>query len=99
MLTRGYGRLVALAIAVIAAAAPIVVTGAALSAYMRVSRDDDTEYLRGELLRIGEDLAMVPLLTGLAFLGAGVVLLVAGALAARWSDSRRASVALDRSLA
>ena len=98
-LTRGYGRLMAVAIAVGVGALAVLAGGAALSAYMRVSLDDNAEYLREELLHIGEDLAMVPLLIGAAFAAAGAVLLIVGVLAARWSDSRRSSISLDRRLA
>ncbi|MEX2246686.1 MAG: hypothetical protein WEC75_08355 [Dehalococcoidia bacterium] len=81
---RGYGRMVAAAIVVLAAALVLLVAGGAAWLLMQTG---GSGYAERELTAIGEDLALVPLRNGLAFATFGLLLTLAGALLARWSDS------------
>jgi hypothetical protein len=92
-LTRGYGRLIAIGVAAAAGALPALLAGLALNAYMRISSDSGTEYLRHALLNVGRDLTMMAVRTGVAIALAAVVVAALGALAARWSDARGTATA------
>ncbi len=87
--SRGFGRVVALGAAMIAASMPLLLGGLAAYLYARSSADADREYLRHEFMLIAKDLAWLPVRNGLAFMVVGAVVVIAGAVAARIAGGRR----------
>jgi len=96
MLTRGYGRVIAIGIAALAGALPVLAVSAMLHAYMRVSGDTDTEYLRLRLLDVGEELSAVTVTAAAAITVASGAVVVLGMVCARWADSRTTGHGLER---
>lgn len=89
LMTRGFGTMGAISACVTLGALLVLAGGAALYAYMRASSGEDTEYLRAELVAVGEELALVPLGVGAAFAVAGIALLAVSAVSARVSRDRQ----------
>lgn len=85
---RGFGRLVGISAAVLAASAPLLLGGLAMCLYAKASAGADGEYLHGEFMEIGASLAWLPVRNGIAFTVMGAGLLAIGVVCARWSDSR-----------
>jgi hypothetical protein len=85
---RGFGRLVALGIVTVIASLPLLAGGAGSRAYASAASDDG-EYVRAELMDIAASLSLLPLRNGAALVVLGLVVLVAGATAARLSDGAR----------
>lgn len=85
---RGYGRLAAVGVVVVAAALPVLVFGIVLRLYTQTGADGGSEYLQREFFSIGEELALVPIRTGAAFAVLGLTLAATGGLLPVWSDRR-----------
>jgi hypothetical protein len=88
VMSRGFGRAVALGSAVFVASMPLALGGLAAYFYARTSADGESEYLRHEFMLIARDLAWLPVRNGLALMLVGALMLVAGAVCARLSDAR-----------
>ncbi|MGB6836110.1 MAG: hypothetical protein WBF66_00215, partial [Dehalococcoidia bacterium] len=86
LLARGFGRLASVGAAVSAAAIPFLVGAVAVRFALRLASEEGDEYLVGELLRIGEEIAWIPIRDSIAFTAMGVSFLVAGIVLALWAD-------------
>ena len=86
---KGFGRVSAIGVAVLAASLPLLLGGLAVRVYAKASAGADGEYLRGELLEIGASLAWLPVRNGIVFTLMGAAVLTIGMVCARWSDGRR----------
>lgn len=86
LLARGFGRLASVGAAVSAAAIPFLVGAVAVRFALRLASEEGDEYLVRELLRIGEEIAWIPIRDSIAFTVMGVSLLVAGVALALWAD-------------
>lgn len=87
--TRGYGRLLALGLSILMAAAPFVVFAVAVRFAFRLAADGVDDYLAREFLELGQELTWAPIRNGIIFATGGGLALLAGAMLARWADSRR----------
>jgi hypothetical protein len=74
---RGFGRLIALGVPLFIAASVLLVLGLIGRLYTGGSEDD---YIRRELLAIGEDLSWLPLRNGMILAGLGAGMIVTGIL-------------------
>lgn len=81
-LTRGYGRLGGIGVALVASSVVVLLTGLFMR-LMASTGADDNEYVRAELLDIGATMAMIPIRTGAAFALAGVVMVTIALVFAR----------------
>ncbi len=88
-LTRGFGRVTAMGLVVVAASLPVLLGGIVLRLYMAAGSDAREEYPRPQLLDIGEALTWIPVRNGMAFALLGVALLVAGVVGAMVSRGDR----------
>ena len=86
MTARGYGRVLAIGLAVVAAAAPFAVLAVALRFALRVAGEGLDEYLATEFLELAQELTWAPIRNGLIFAVGGAVIATAGAALANWSD-------------
>lgn len=86
LLARGFGRLASVGAAVSAAAIPFLVGAVAVRFALRLASEEGDEYLVRELLRIGEEIAWIPIRDSIAFTAMGVSFLVAGIVLALWAD-------------
>jgi hypothetical protein len=88
---RGYGRLLALGIAVAAGALPFLLFAVMVRFAFRVAADGAEDYFTSEYLQLAEELTWAAIRNGLIFaVGAGVFV-VAGAALSVWSDRRALS--------
>ena len=87
-LCRGFGRPVAVGVALTLASLPLVIGGLALRAYASAAAGSNGEYLRGELMDIVATLAWVPVRNGIALSGMGAVIVITAAACARWTSVR-----------
>lgn len=87
--TRGYGRVLALGVAVVVATVPFLVAAVAVRFAFRLGADGIDEYLAREFFALGNELAWAPIRTGIIFAVGGGIVLAAGATLARWSDATR----------
>jgi len=87
--TRGYGRLVALGFSLFVAAVPFLVFAIALRFALRVAADGADEYVAREFLQLGQELDWALIRDGIIFATGAALLLITGALLARWSDTQK----------
>lgn len=86
--SRGYGRLIAVGLSVLAAAAPVLAAAVGVRFAFRVGADGADDYVAYEFLRLGQELAWAPIRNGAIFaVGAGLTL-VMGVVLARMNDAR-----------
>jgi len=85
--TRGFGRIVAISLAVFLAAAPFLAASVALRFAIRVAADGTDDYLAHEFFTLGQELAWAPIRDGMIFAVASIVALVTGIALARLRDS------------
>ena len=89
LVSRGYGRLVALGLTVLLAAAPFLILAVAVRFGLRLAADGADDYLVREFVTLGQELTWASIRNGMIFtVGAGVTLM-AGSTLALWSDARR----------
>ena len=86
--SRGYGRLLALGLSIFLAATPFLVLAVAVRFAFRLAADGLDDYFASEFLELGQELTWAPIRNGIIFTIGGGVMLAAGAVLARWSDSR-----------
>jgi len=91
LVSHGYGRVVALGLSALLAAAPFLILSVAVRFALRLAAESADDYLVREFVELAQELTWAPIRNGMIFtVGAGVTL-VAGSLAALWSDARRRS--------
>lgn len=95
LLGRGFGRLASVGAATCAAALPVLVAALAIRFGLRLASEGDNEYLAGELLDIGEEVAWIPIRDSIFLTVMGLAYLAAGTALALWAD-REASRRLPR---
>lgn len=89
LVSRGYGRVVALGLSALLAAAPFLILAVAVRFTLRLAADSADDYLVREFVELAQELMWAPIRNGMILtVGAGLTL-VAGSLLAVWSDARR----------
>ncbi len=87
--TRGYGRLLAVGLSVLFAATPVLITAVAVRFAFRLAADGVDDYLARQFFELAQELAWAPIRNGIIFTTGGGILLAAGVILSRWSDSRQ----------
>lgn len=85
VLSRGFGRVVSLGAVVLAAALPMAIVSLGIRLLLREAGGDGA--LEREMFSVAEELVMIPVRVSIAFLGAGLALLLAGIACARILDA------------
>lgn len=98
-LTRGFGRLGSVGVALLASSLVVLVTGGFIRLMMSTGADADTEYVRAELMDIGATMAMIPIRTGAAFALAGAVCVIVALVLGRMAPQRGRAANRERGLA
>jgi hypothetical protein len=78
LLSRGYGRLTSLGVAVLAASLPLLLLSVAVRFILRLASEEESDYLTAQLYALGRDVAWLPLRNAIAFACLGVVFLTMG---------------------
>lgn len=86
---RGYGRVLAVGLAIVLAAAPFAVLAVALRFALRLAAEGLDEYLATEFLKLAQELTWAPIRNGLIFTVGGAVIAAVGVVLANWSDRAR----------
>ncbi|MEX2159725.1 MAG: hypothetical protein WEB04_10025 [Dehalococcoidia bacterium] len=86
--SKGYGRVLALGLTVLIAAAPFLVLAIALRFALRFAADGADDMLSKEYLELAQELAWAPIRNGIIFVAGSVALLVTGAFLRRGDNSR-----------
>lgn len=86
LLTRGYGRLASLGVAVSFGALPFLVLAVTGRFVLRLAAEGEGDYVVVQLLDLGKDMAWLPIRHGIAFSGLGLAFLIVGASVAWWTD-------------
>jgi hypothetical protein len=90
LLSRGYGRLTSLGMATLIASLPFLLFFVTVRFILRLASESEGDYLTAQLYALGKDVAWLPIRTGIAFAGLGVVFVVLG-VTFSLLDSRRLS--------
>lgn len=90
LLSRGYGRLTSVGIATLIASLPFLLVFVTVRFILRLASESEGDYLTAQLYALGKDVAWLPIRTGIAFAGLGVVFVVLG-VTFSLLDSRRLS--------
>jgi hypothetical protein len=89
LVSRGYGRLVAVGLSAVLAAVPFLIAAVAVRFGLRLAADGADDYLVREFVTLAQELTWAPIRNGIIVsIGAGAMLL-AGSWLAFWSDARR----------
>jgi hypothetical protein len=86
---RSYGRVLALGVSIVAAAAPFLIAAVAVRFAFRLGADGLDEYLAREFFDLGRELTWAAIRNGIIFSAGGAIILASGILLARWSDATR----------
>ena len=78
LLSRGYGRLTSVGIATLIASLPFLLVFVTVRFILRLASESEGDYLTAQLYALGKDVAWLPIRTGIAFAGLGVVFVVLG---------------------
>ena len=78
LLSRGYGRLTSLGIAVSIATLPYLLVFLTVRFVLRLASESESDYLTAQLYDLGKDVVWLPIRTGIAFAGLGLIFLVMG---------------------
>lgn len=89
LVSRGYGRLVALGLSALLAAAPFLIAAVAVRFALRLAADGADDYLVREFVTLAQELTWAPIRNGMIFTMGASVTLLAGVWLALWSDARR----------
>jgi hypothetical protein len=88
LLSRGYGRLTSLGVAVSIAALPFLIASLTLRFILRLASEGESDYLTAQLFELGKDVAWLPIRNGIAFAGLGVIFLTMGVTFSLLSSGR-----------
>jgi hypothetical protein len=78
LLSRGYGRLTSVGLATLIASLPFLLFFVTVRFILRLASESESDYLTAQLYALGKDVAWLPIRTGIAFAGLGVVFVVLG---------------------
>lgn len=78
LLSRGYGRLISVGVAVSAATLPFLLFFLTVRFVLRLASESESDYMTDQLYTLGKDVAWLPIRTGIAFAVLGVVFLAMG---------------------
>ena len=78
LLSRGYGRLTSVGLATLIASLPFLLFFVTVRFILRLASESEGDYLTAQLYALGKDVAWLPIRTGIAFAGLGVVFVVLG---------------------
>jgi hypothetical protein len=93
VLSRGYGRLTGLGIILMAAALPYMLVAIGVRFVLKLATEGEGDYLTAQLYGLGEDVAWLPIHTGIAFVLLGVVYATLG-VSFGWLQDRREATRL-----
>ncbi|MDI6857505.1 MAG: hypothetical protein QME71_04220 [Dehalococcoidia bacterium] len=88
LLSRGYGRLTALGVILMAAALPYLLLAVGVRFALKLASESEGDYLTAQLYSLGKDVIWLPIHTGIGFVLLGVVFATLG-VAAGWLHGRR----------
>ncbi len=78
LLSRGFGRLTSVGVAVAAATLPFLLFFLTVRFVLRLAAESESDYMTAQLYALGKDVAWLPIRTGIAFAVLGVVFLAMG---------------------
>ena len=78
LLSRGYGRLTSVGVAVSMASLPFLLFFVTVRFILRLASESEGDYLTAQLFALGKDVAWLPIRTGIAFAVLGAVFVVMG---------------------
>jgi hypothetical protein len=85
---KGYGRILALGLAVFIAAAPFLILAIALRFGLGAAADGADDVLSKEYLELAQEFTWAPIRNGIVFVAGGAAILLTGAVLSRWESSR-----------
>lgn len=88
LLSRGYGRLTALGVILMAATLPYLLLAVGVRFALKLASESESDYLTAQLYALGKDVAWLPIHTGTGFVLLGVVFATLG-VGAGWLHARR----------
>lgn len=89
--TRSYGKLLGIGLPVFLAAVPFLVTAVAVRFAFRLAADGLDDYLVVQYLELAQEVTWAPIRNGMIVTAGSAIITTAGAVLARWSDTRPAS--------
>ena len=92
VLSRGYGRLTGLGVAVLVASVPFLVVAMGARFVLRLVSEEENDYLTAQLFALGRDVAWLPIRHGIVFAAMGAVFLVMGVTFSLLSPKRPPSL-------
>jgi hypothetical protein len=92
LLSRGYGRLTSLGVAVLAASLPLLLVLVAVRFILRLASEQEGDYLTAQLYALGRDVAWLPIRNAIAFACLGAVFLTMGVAFSLLSKKEQASL-------
>jgi hypothetical protein len=78
LLSRGYGRLTSVGVAVVLASVPLLLLSVAVRFALRLASEEESDYLTAQLYALGRDVAWLPIRNAIAFTCLGVIFLTMG---------------------
>jgi len=91
-LSRGYGRLTGLGVAVLVASLPFLVVAMGARFVLRLVSEEENDYLTAQLFALGRDVTWLPIRHGIVFAAMGAVFLVMGVTFSLLSPKRPPSL-------
>jgi hypothetical protein len=92
LLSRGYGRLTSLGVAILIAALPFLIVSLTIRFVLRLASEGESDYLTAQLFELGKDVAWLPIRNGIAFAALGVIFLTMGVTFSLLSSGRLSNV-------
>jgi hypothetical protein len=78
LVSRGYGRLTSIGLAVLAASLPLLLLSVAVRFILRLASEEEGDYLTAQLYALGRDVAWLPIRNAIAFGCLGIIFLTLG---------------------
>jgi hypothetical protein len=78
LLSRGYGRLTSVGVAIVIASLPLLLLSVAVRFVLRLASEEESDYLTAQLYALGRDVAWLPIRNAIAFTCLGVIFLTMG---------------------
>ncbi len=87
--SRGYGRLTSLGVAVLAASLPLLLVSMAVGFVLRLAAEHESDYLNAQFYALGRDVAWLPIRNAVAFACLGAIFVALGVSFSFLSKSQR----------